>query len=104
MEPYAVPLSPALVETPNRDAEKPASAAYAARVGEPEAKDDAQHAALVDQYRASIAGGRTSHSLPMAVSFPTFGQSVFLVAELTQENHAPAIEMSYQKEKKEGKK
>jgi hypothetical protein len=40
----------------------------------------------------------------MAVSFPTFGQSVYLVAELTQENHAPAIEMSYQKEKKEGKK
>ena len=103
-EPYAQPLSPALAETPNRDTEKPASIAYAARVGESEAKDDAQHAALVDEYRAKNAAGRTSHSLPMAVSFPTFGQSVYLVAELTQENHAPAIEMSYQKEKKEGKK
>ncbi len=104
MEPYAVPFSPALAEAPTHDTEKPTSTAYASRVGEPDAKDAAQHAALVDQYRASYSGGRTSRSLPVAVSFPTFGHSVYLVAELTQENHAPAIDLSYQKEKKEGKK
>jgi hypothetical protein len=104
MEPYAVPFSPALAEAPTHDTEKPVSMSYSAKVGEPEAKDAAQHAALVDQYRAQNSGGRTSRSLPVAVSFPTFGQSVYLVAELTQENHAPAIDLSYQKEKKEGKK
>ena len=86
-----------------RDAEKPTSAAYAARVGEPESKDAAQHAALVDEFRAKTSGGRTSRTLPVAVSFPAFGSSLYLVAELTAENHAPEIEVSYQKEKKEGK-
>jgi hypothetical protein len=102
-EPYAQPLSPALAEGSMRDAEKPTSAAYAARVGEPESKDAAQHAALVDEFRAKTSGGRTSRTLPVAVSFPAFGSSLYLVAELTAENHAPEIEVSYQKEKKEGK-
>jgi hypothetical protein len=58
----------------------------------------------VDEFRNKVSGGLTSRSLPVAITFPTFGSSVYLVAELTAENHAPAIDLSYQKEKKEGKK
>ncbi|HET9790605.1 MAG TPA: hypothetical protein VFR08_04820 [Candidatus Angelobacter sp.] len=104
MEPYAPPLSPALNESSPRDSEKPASMPVPAKAGELESKDAAQHAALVDEFRNKVSGGRTSRSLPVAISFPTFGSSVYLVAELTAENHAPAIDLSYQKEKKEGKK
>jgi hypothetical protein len=36
------------------------------------------------------------------VSFPAFGPSLFLVSELTSENQAPAVALSYQPEKKGG--
>ena len=104
MEPYALPLSPALNESSPADSEKPASMPVPAKAGELDSKDAARHAALVDEFRNKVSGGRTSRSLPVAISFPTFGSSVYLVAELTAENHAPAIDLSYQKEKKEGKK
>jgi hypothetical protein len=104
MEPYALPLSPALNESSPRDSEKPASMPVPAKAGELESKDAAQHAALVDEFRNKVSGGRTSPSLPVAITFPTFGSSVYLVAELTAENHGPAIDLSYQKERKEGKK
>jgi len=48
------------------------------------------------------SGGRTARVLPIRVSFPAFGPSIFLVSELTAENHAEAVELSYQREKKEG--
>ena len=104
MEPYALPLSPALNEPSPHENEKPASMPVPAKAGELDSKDAAQHAALVDEFRNKVSGGRTSRSLPVAISFPTFGSSVYLVAELTAENHAPAIDLTYQKEKKEGKK
>src|SRR5579864_9152656 len=47
------------------------------------------------------SGGRTARVLPIRVSFPAFGPSIFLVSELTAENHAEAVELSYQREKKE---
>lgn len=48
------------------------------------------------------SGTRTARVLPIRVSFPAFGPSVFLFSELTAENHAEAVELSYQREKKEG--
>ncbi|HEY6248612.1 MAG TPA: hypothetical protein VI685_01560 [Candidatus Angelobacter sp.] len=45
---------------------------------------------------------RTARVLPIRVSFPAFGPSVFLVSELTAENHAEAVELTYQREKKDG--
>ncbi len=102
MEPHAVPFSPALNEKDVVSA--PRSVAVIDNLSISRDGQDSLRQSLVDQYRASNSGGRTSRSLPVAVSFPTFGHPVYLVAELTQENHAPAIDLSYQKEKKEGKK
>ena len=57
---------------------------------------------MLDDFRNKSAGGRSAHILPVAASFPVFGESLFLVSELTEENKSPAIELSYQREKKEG--
>jgi len=101
MQPYAQPMSPAL--NAKDDSAEPASKPVSIN-GSLEDKEASQHRSLVDEYRNKTAGGRTSRSLPVAVSFPAFGNGVYLVAELTAENHAPEIDLTYQKEKKEGKK
>lgn len=58
--------------------------------------------ALVDRYRAKSEARRTAEALPIRVSFPAVGPSLFLVSELTGENRGPTLEMSYQREKKGG--
>ena len=58
--------------------------------------------ALVDDFRARSSGGKSARTLPVKVAFPVFGKQLFLESELTAENRAPAIEFSYQREKKEG--
>ncbi|HTS12962.1 MAG TPA: hypothetical protein VMH00_12660 [Candidatus Limnocylindrales bacterium] len=68
----------------------------------PADKDDANTRALVDQFRAESPSGKVAGILPVQVSFPAFGPSVFLVSELTGENQAPAAELNYQREKKGG--
>jgi hypothetical protein len=60
------------------------------------------NAKALDDFRTKTIGGRSARVLPIRVSFPVFGSSMFLVSELTGENQAPAIELSYQREKKEG--
>jgi hypothetical protein len=57
---------------------------------------------MVDDFRTKSIGGKGARVLPIRVSFPAFGASMFFVSELTGENQAPAIELSYQREKKEG--
>ncbi|HEY6967801.1 MAG TPA: hypothetical protein VJA94_01190 [Candidatus Angelobacter sp.] len=57
---------------------------------------------LVDNYKNKSLGGRSAKVLPIRPTFPAFGPSLFFVSELTAENHAPALELSYQREKKEG--
>jgi hypothetical protein len=55
--------------------------------------------ALVARYR-NDAGGRTViGSLPVHVSFPAFGPSLFLASELTAEAHAPSIELAFKRVK-----
>ena len=56
----------------------------------------------LDDYHNKAAGGRGARILPVRVSFPAFGTWMFFVSELTGESQAPSIELSYQKEKKEG--
>ncbi len=55
---------------------------------------------LLDDFRAKSLHGRSAGILPINVSFPAFGPSIFMVSELTAENHAPAAELDYQHEKK----
>jgi hypothetical protein len=58
--------------------------------------------ALVDRFRARNENRTIGGAVPVKVSFPAIGPSLFLVSELTAENQGPAIELSYQKDKKAG--
>jgi hypothetical protein len=58
--------------------------------------------ALVDKYRAKSEGRRSAGAVPIKVSFPTVGPSLYLVAELSGESKGPTIDFSYQKDKKAG--
>ena len=68
--------------------------------GEDEKKDSTQ--ALLDKFKAKSLGGRVTGILPVSVSFPAFGPSIFLVSELTGENQSPEAELSFQRDKKGG--
>ena len=53
--------------------------------------------ALVDRFR-NEAGGRTvAGALPVHVTFPQFGPSMFLASELTAESNAPSIELAFRR-------
>jgi hypothetical protein len=58
--------------------------------------------ALFDKFRADALTGKRAGILPIRVSFPTFGPSLYLVSELTAENQAPSAGLTYQHEKKAG--
>jgi len=58
--------------------------------------------ALLDKFRADSLAGKRSGILPIRVSFPVFGPSLYLVSELTGENQAPSAGLTYQHEKKAG--
>jgi hypothetical protein len=64
-------------------------------------KDDKTQA-LLDSFRAKSSGGKVTGILPINVSFPAFGPSIYLVSELTSENQFQAAEFSFQREKKGG--
>ena len=57
---------------------------------------------LLDDYRAKSLAGKVIGILPINVSFPAFGPSIFLVSELTSENQSPAAQFSFQRDKKAG--
>jgi hypothetical protein len=65
-----------------------------------ERKDTTQ--ALLDTFKAKSLGGKVTGILPINVSFPAFGPSIFLVSELTSENQSPAAEFNFQRDKKAG--
>jgi hypothetical protein len=58
--------------------------------------------ALLDKFRADSLTGKRAGILPIRVSFPAFGPSLYLVSELTGENQAPSAGLTYQHEKKAG--
>jgi len=70
------------------------------RAGDDEKKDSTQ--ALLDSFKAKSISGKVTGILPITVSFPAFGPSIFLVSELTSENQFPAAEFSFQRDKKGG--
>ena len=51
---------------------------------------------------AKSQGARAKGILPIKVSFPAFGPSLFLVAELTSASQVPTSSLSYQRGKKGG--
>jgi hypothetical protein len=58
---------------------------------------------LVEKFRAKSSSGRTTGILPIRVSFPAFGPSVYLVSELTSAGQAPNASLTYERDKKAGK-
>jgi hypothetical protein len=46
--------------------------------------------------------GRRAGIVPIKLSFPAFGPSLYLAAELTSENQVPSLGLDYQKDKKAG--
>jgi hypothetical protein len=65
-------------------------------------REDEATQALVDKFRAKSKEGKVAGILPIGISFPAFGPSIYLISELTGENQAPAAELTYQREKKQG--
>ncbi|MGB6833410.1 MAG: hypothetical protein WCA94_12330 [Candidatus Acidiferrum sp.] len=59
-------------------------------------------ASVFDNFRATLLGGKAAGILPIEVAFPSLGPSLYLVSELTAENHAPSADLNFQKEKKAG--
>jgi len=57
---------------------------------------------LVDRFRAKSEARKTAAALPIHVSFPAVGPSLYLVSELTGESKGALVELNYQKEKKGG--
>jgi len=78
------------------------------KVGQPQLydkeRDDKKDStrALLDTFRAKSLAGKVTGILPVNVTFPAFGPSLFLVSELTSENQAPAAEFNFQRDKKGG--
>ena len=58
--------------------------------------------AALDKFREKSKAGKVAGILPIRVSFPAVGPSLFLVSELTAENQAPNADLNYQREKKAG--
>jgi hypothetical protein len=77
----------------------PGAAPVAAPQAEATLRDgqEAKLQALVERFR-NEAGGRTVvGALPVHVTFPQFGPSVFLASELTAESSAPSIEVAFKR-------
>jgi len=66
--------------------------------GEPEARA-AQLQKLIDRFRNEGRGRTVTGALPVDVTFPTLGPSIFAAAELTAESQAPFIDLTIRKSK-----
>ena len=55
--------------------------------------------ALVDRFKNESGGRSVVGSLPVHVSFPAFGPSIFLASELTAEAGVPCVELAYKRTK-----
>src|SRR5262249_54527836 len=53
--------------------------------------------ALIDRFRAESGGRTVAGALPVNVTFPEFGPSMFLASELTAESQAPQVELSFRR-------
>jgi hypothetical protein len=101
---YENPASPVLNPSTGGVVDVGSSSPVPMRPETPKSKDEKRDAtlALLDSFRMKSSGGKVAGILPVSVSFPAFGPSIFLVSELTGENQAAAAELNFQREKKGG--
>ncbi|HEY7547098.1 MAG TPA: hypothetical protein VID27_19550, partial [Blastocatellia bacterium] len=92
LAPYALPASASLRTASTTEAQPEAT----------EKKSDAgqEMAQRLKQSHAS----RPTRNLPIRITFPNFGPSIFLVTELTSENQTPTVEVDFQRDRKRGEK
>jgi hypothetical protein len=55
--------------------------------------------ALVDRFQNEAGGRRIAGALPVTVTFPDFGRSLFLAAELMAEGGAPSVDLTIRRVK-----
>jgi len=118
-EPYENPLSSALNPPVSRvdggegggvaGVLAPSAGPQPPKPSDTDAKDEAKWKrsqvateALLEKFKADSLAGKRAGILPIRVSFPAFGPSLYLVSELTGENQAPSAGLTYQHEKKAG--
>jgi hypothetical protein len=53
--------------------------------------------ALVDRFRSEPGGRTVVGSLPVHVTFPAFGSTIFLASELTAEGRAPSVDLTFKR-------
>ena len=87
---YAVPPMPAAPPA----AAIAADAAAALSPPDEQTGKTTQFRMLIDRYRNEGGGRTVSGALPIDVSFPTMGPSLFMAAELTAESSTPSIDLS----------
>ena len=97
LQAFEPPSSPALAQL----ADTKTTPASSTLITMPEASASATVQRFAESYWTKT-GTRTARVLPIRVSFPPFGSSLFMVSELTAENHAESIELNYQRDKKAG--
>lgn len=57
---------------------------------------------LVTRLKDSKVASKPARNLPLRVSFPHFGPSIFLKSELTSENQTPVVDLDFQRDRKRG--
>jgi hypothetical protein len=102
IEPYENPFSPALNAVYTTEVKEPPSAKAGGNNNRNIVDKEEATRKMIDDFRDKSMGGKSAKILPIRVSFPAFGTWLFFVSELTAENQAPAIQLSYQREKKDG--
>lgn len=55
--------------------------------------------ALVDRFQNEAGGRRVTGALPVSVTFPQFGRSLFLASELVAEGSAPSVDFAFRRVK-----
>lgn len=103
------PVPPTMVATMDGDAAAPPPQPLAAATSQllpkltslPDAKQIAAQT-VFNNFRMALQGGKAAGILPIEISFPALGPSLYLVSELTAENHAANVALTYQHEKKAG--
>lgn len=75
-------------------------AAIARDAGERDKRAAAGLQGLVDRFRNEPAGRMVLGSLPVHVSFPPFGPSIFMASELTAEARAPSVDLAFKRTRK----
>jgi hypothetical protein len=94
---YEAPESESLRQVGNRPAPPERSSEGAVQLDGADATKQ-----LLSRLRDSKRASTPARNLPLRVSFPHFGPSVFLISELTSENQTPLVELDFQRDRKRG--